>query len=64
MRSRIIISCHRFYDPSTGRYISADPIGLAGGINLYAYVENDPVNKIDPKEGNRGRTTFSKQIAL
>jgi RHS repeat-associated protein len=28
---------HRFYDPSTGRYISADPIGLDGGINLYGY---------------------------
>ena len=39
---------HRFYDPSTGRYINADPIGLAGGINLYAYVENDPVNAVDP----------------
>ena len=39
---------HRFYDPSTGRYISADPIGLAGGINLYAYTENDPINLIDP----------------
>jgi uncharacterized protein RhaS with RHS repeats len=43
-----VISWHRFYDPETGRYISADPIGLAGGINLYAYVENDPVNFIDP----------------
>ena len=39
---------HRFYDPETGRYISADPIGLDGGMNLYAYVENDPVNYIDP----------------
>ncbi|WP_232363770.1 RHS repeat domain-containing protein [Desulfogranum japonicum] len=39
---------HRFYDPETGRYISADPIGLDGGLNLYAYVENDPVNWIDP----------------
>ena len=39
---------HRFYDPETGRYVSADPIGLAGGMNLYAYVENDPVNWIDP----------------
>jgi hypothetical protein len=38
----------RFYDPETGRYISADPIGLAGGMNLYAYVENDPVNFVDP----------------
>jgi RHS repeat-associated protein len=40
---------HRFYDPTTGRYITADPIGLAGGMNLYAYVENDPVNWIDPE---------------
>ena len=39
---------HRYYDPETGRYISADPIGLDGGINLYAYVLNDPVNNVDP----------------
>ena len=39
---------HRFYDPSTGRYISADPIGLNGGMNLYAYVGGDPVNWVDP----------------
>jgi RHS repeat-associated protein len=39
---------HRFYDPETGRYVSADPIGLEGGINLYAYVANDPVNWVDP----------------
>jgi RHS repeat-associated protein len=39
---------NRYYDPSTGRYISADPIGLDGGMNLYAYVQNDPVNWIDP----------------
>ncbi len=39
---------HRYYHPETGRYITADPIGLAGGMNLYAYVQNDPVNLIDP----------------
>ena len=44
-----MISWHRFYDPETGRYISADPIGLAGGVNLYAYVQNNPVNWIDPE---------------
>ncbi len=38
---------HRYYDPEAGRYVSADPIGLAGGMNLYAYVENDPVNWVD-----------------
>jgi len=39
---------HRNYDPQTGRYLTPDPIGLDGGINLYAYVQNNPVNRIDP----------------
>ncbi len=47
---------HRFYDPETGRYVSPDPIGLAGGMNLYGYVHNDPVNFIDPE----GLASFSE----
>ncbi len=39
---------HRYYDPDTGRYITADPIGLDGGINLYGYVGGNPVNWVDP----------------
>lgn len=38
----------RDYDPAVGRWTAKDPVGLAGGLNVYAYVENDPVNKIDP----------------
>ncbi len=38
----------RYYDPSTGRYITQDPIGLAGGDNQYRYGEADPANVSDP----------------
>ncbi|EMW8162605.1 RHS repeat protein, partial [Escherichia coli] len=38
---------NRYYDPLQGRYITQDPIGLAGGWSLYAYPLN-PVNGIDP----------------
>ncbi|MBK6780978.1 MAG: RHS repeat-associated core domain-containing protein [Gemmatimonadetes bacterium] len=38
----------RYYDPALGRWISEDPIGIAGGLNVYAYAGNDPVNLTDP----------------
>lgn len=38
----------RYYNLQTGRYITPDPIGLEGGINLWPYSENNPVNRNDP----------------
>jgi RHS repeat-associated protein len=39
----------RDYQPSTGRWTARDPILFEGGLNLYMYVQNDPVNLIDPE---------------
>jgi RHS repeat-associated protein len=38
----------RAYSPSLGRFLQTDPIGTRGGINLYAYTANDPLNATDP----------------
>jgi len=39
---------HRYYDPHSGRFVSKDPIGLAGGFNVFAYVGGNPMTRIDP----------------
>ncbi len=39
---------HREYDPLACRFLTRDPIGYDGGINLYAYCENNPINFADP----------------
>jgi RHS repeat-associated protein len=46
--SGIILAPYRGYDPITGRWLSRDPIGEKGGVNLYQYVRNAPSEAIDP----------------
>jgi RHS repeat-associated protein len=39
---------YRYYNPALGRFISEDPIGLNGGLNLQKFVNSNPINSIDP----------------
>jgi RHS repeat-associated protein len=52
---------YRFYAPAIERWLNRDPIGEAGGINLYGFVLNDPVNWVDP-EGRSVTAVFGAII--
>jgi RHS repeat-associated protein len=44
----LVLTPHRIYDPETARWLVEDPMGLDGGLNLYGYVDANPLNATDP----------------
>jgi RHS repeat-associated protein len=46
--SGLLFRRNRYIDPATGRFTQEDPIGFAGGLNLYGFAGGDPVNYSDP----------------
>ncbi len=47
-KTGLIYRRNRYYDPSSEQFTQPDPIGMAGGLGIYAYVGGDPVNGGDP----------------
>ena len=52
----------RYLDPTLGRFVSEDPIGLNGGINLYGFVGNDPINGWDPSGTSCKRWSLRQEL--
>jgi RHS repeat-associated protein len=54
----------RYYDPSTGRFINEDPMRFNASVNFYAYVDDDPVNWMDPAGLDKAEVCCAEGKAL
>jgi RHS repeat-associated protein len=48
VEANLVLMTYRFYSPVYCRFLTRDPSGYEGGINLYAYCRNNPINRFDP----------------
>lgn len=44
----LVLMTFRYYDPAFSRFLTRDPAGVAGGVNLYEYANNSPISQQDP----------------
>jgi hypothetical protein len=49
----LVLLGQRYYDPTQGRFLNRDPLGYGGGMNLYAYCGDDPVNEVRYRQVNQ-----------
>jgi RHS repeat-associated protein len=62
-KSNLDLAVYRAYDPDLGRWLNRDPISERDGLNLFSYVHNDPLNRIDPG-GLTGAFSTSREAAV
>jgi len=63
-QSGLDLAIYRAYNASLGRWLSRDPIGEEGGLNLYAYADNAPVNLLDPEGAKPRRGGPQRRIPM